>query len=1017
MDDNWRLVRCGERDQPKITKTEIVLDCENVVIGRNVELKYRLDCPNISRQHACMRFSNGNWEITDLRSHNGVFVNGVKIAPSSRVTVHESDIIGFGKPVAKTEDVFVFKLMKNVRPMIKKEPPDQSADEPKHKPPFQNIIQLSDDDDVVVTAAFCKRKRNIPATSPQHSSAPGPSSLVNGSVAPALKEERDDCNEHSSGPQAFSDEVSSAMVASISPKAEAVPVSTSQPQRTPVIGGGAEALNRASCEAFETSTNGTDILASSQAQRVSSLPTQMNVAVSSSSTVAVPSTRGDTQAVEDSTLTRTFQDRPLRTVKREELTSNDQPAGEFRTCSPTDVPMPIKQDPEGEARNETRSVANMPAVSHLENGSRNSPDSSGRASLASSKTGTHLKSSTSLCQHEKDRGDSASEATFSGEVQLEESADPQAHAGEALGAQAVELCAKPAVGKSMPSDRTKNTTPKGTPALMVVSETRPQGAFSEASSSTVLGHAVESHVATREHEAGNHRSPVRPLHKISKPSSSTVINEAEHISSKKPVSPSLFILVKPCSVVLEKLASPEKYNSGGHQDEEEDSSEDDDVLLAAGSSDMSFSQEDQIITISSDSEDDDADSHQADWQIKTEPEEIKETINDGADLDDNIPLENQCLSDLPEERSDCVLPPMNEDRELEKRLVWNESEEGTSADERQPENDFFPVLSQSFDEEPAPAKKVRSSAILVEPLGRPSSSTHTVSAHSGNKKSPKKKASLRASLIKSMKKHRVPITDFKSRDVPREPSGAEETEDRRQVTHKSRFKSRTALLLDTHDPKNVVKKKPCSTPAVNAVHPASKVGTCNRSSAAVESAKHSAVGEGACAIRACSPPQGAFPVQSEPCSHVPSFKKFVRISRVSKPSQQNGVPTSSFSVGPHGSPRVERMDVDPAPGKHGQDPAAWLPAIPPGSPPTSERMEVDSAAPEEKASAVSPPRPSHGSPPVESMDVDIEKRRRVWFHITEPSNRTDQQRAEFTERVRASLKRKKAGICRPTVQG
>lgn len=1044
MDDNWRLVRCGERDQPKITKTEIVLDCENVVIGRNVDLKYRLDCPNISRQHACMKFSNGYWDITDLRSHNGVFVNGVKIAPSSPVTVHESDIIGFGKPVAKSEDVFVFKLMKNVRPVIKKEPPDQSADEPKHKPPLENIIQLSDDDDVVVTAAFCKRKRNIPATSPQHSSIPGPSSLVNGSVVPALKVERDDCNESSSGLQAFSNEVSSGMVASMSLKAEAIPVSTFQPQRTPVIGGGAEALNRASCEAFETCKNGTGFPASSQAQRVSSLPTPMNVTVSSSSTVAVPSTRGATQAVEDSTLTRTFQNLPLRAVKREELVCNDQPAGEFRTCSPTDALRPIKQDPEGETRNGTWSVSNIPAVSHLENGSRNSPDSSGCASLASSKTGMHLKNSTSLHQHKKDCLDSVAEATFSEEVQLEESAHPQVHAGEALGAEAVELCAKPVVGESMPSDRTKNTTPKETPALMVVSQAKPQGAFSEASSSTVLGHAMELHV-TREYEAGNHRSPVRPEQKICKQSSSTVVNEAEHIL-KKPISPSLFILFKPCSVVLKRLASPEKYISESHHDEEEDSSEEeDDVLLAAGSSDMSFSQEDQIITISSDSEDDAgpvADSNQVDLQIKREPKEIEEIVNDGTDFDDNVLLENQCPSDLPEERSDCVLPPMAEDRELEKRLVWNEpelEEEVTSADERQPENDFFPVLSQSFDDEPAPAKKAKSSTILVEPLGRPPSSTHAVSAHSGNRKSPKKKESLRASLIKSMKKHRVPITDFKSRDVPREPSAAEETEDRRQVGHKNRFKSRTALLLDTHDAKNIAKKKPCSTPTtVNAVHPVSKVGTCNRSSAAVESAKQSAVGEGACAVRACSPPQGTFPVQSEPCSRVPSFKKFVRISRVLKPSpvpvtagvppQQNGMPTSSSSVGPCGSPRVERMDVEPttswsmgphgstrvermevepAPVKRDEGPAAWLPAIPPGSPPTSERMEVDSGAPEEEAAAVSPPRPSRGSPPVESMDVDGEKKRRVWFHITEPSNRTDQERAEFTERVRASLKKKK----------
>ncbi|KAH6935524.1 hypothetical protein HPB50_006594 [Hyalomma asiaticum] len=171
----WRLVRCGGYTH---AKREIVLDCENVVIGRNVEPKYRLDSVNISRQHACLRYNeNGQWEITDLRSHNGVFVNGARIAASHRYALCEGDIIGFGKPTPSGDDVFVFTLEKKfVGVVVKSELPDstKSAD----------AVFLSDDDDVVVTKVVVTKRRPTVSSSDAAAATRAPLTTLHGHCSP-----------------------------------------------------------------------------------------------------------------------------------------------------------------------------------------------------------------------------------------------------------------------------------------------------------------------------------------------------------------------------------------------------------------------------------------------------------------------------------------------------------------------------------------------------------------------------------------------------------------------------------------------------------------------------------------------------------------------------------------------------------------------------------------------------------------------------------------------------------------
>jgi pSer/pThr/pTyr-binding forkhead associated (FHA) protein len=64
-------------------------------IGRALDNDLVLADPGVSRYHAELRNpGGGTYEITDLQSHNGIFVNGQRI---SSATVTERDIIGIGR--------------------------------------------------------------------------------------------------------------------------------------------------------------------------------------------------------------------------------------------------------------------------------------------------------------------------------------------------------------------------------------------------------------------------------------------------------------------------------------------------------------------------------------------------------------------------------------------------------------------------------------------------------------------------------------------------------------------------------------------------------------------------------------------------------------------------------------------------------------------------------------------------------------------------------------------------------
>lgn len=70
-------------DQPAVS---CLIDAEQrVLIGRAPECQLRLDHPSVSRRHAELKQSGRHWELTDLDSKNGSFVNGRHVATSEIV--------------------------------------------------------------------------------------------------------------------------------------------------------------------------------------------------------------------------------------------------------------------------------------------------------------------------------------------------------------------------------------------------------------------------------------------------------------------------------------------------------------------------------------------------------------------------------------------------------------------------------------------------------------------------------------------------------------------------------------------------------------------------------------------------------------------------------------------------------------------------------------------------------------------------------------------------------------------
>jgi signal transduction histidine kinase len=93
--DSNETVRASLLPVPaKITSKSIPLAGGETTIGRSPSNKIQLDHPGVSRIHAVISYSNGQFIITDLDSRNGTFVNNKRIRQS---VLQNSDKVSFGK--------------------------------------------------------------------------------------------------------------------------------------------------------------------------------------------------------------------------------------------------------------------------------------------------------------------------------------------------------------------------------------------------------------------------------------------------------------------------------------------------------------------------------------------------------------------------------------------------------------------------------------------------------------------------------------------------------------------------------------------------------------------------------------------------------------------------------------------------------------------------------------------------------------------------------------------------------
>jgi len=61
------------------TRKQFELGEEDVVIGRTLDCEIQLSVDNVSKRHALISFRNEEYQIEDLDSTNGTYVNGIKV--------------------------------------------------------------------------------------------------------------------------------------------------------------------------------------------------------------------------------------------------------------------------------------------------------------------------------------------------------------------------------------------------------------------------------------------------------------------------------------------------------------------------------------------------------------------------------------------------------------------------------------------------------------------------------------------------------------------------------------------------------------------------------------------------------------------------------------------------------------------------------------------------------------------------------------------------------------------------
>lgn len=69
------------------------LDRPDMVLGRHSQTDLRLPLPDVSRRHCRFTWSNGIWQVRDLASLNGVYVNGLLV---QQAELSQNDLVRIG---------------------------------------------------------------------------------------------------------------------------------------------------------------------------------------------------------------------------------------------------------------------------------------------------------------------------------------------------------------------------------------------------------------------------------------------------------------------------------------------------------------------------------------------------------------------------------------------------------------------------------------------------------------------------------------------------------------------------------------------------------------------------------------------------------------------------------------------------------------------------------------------------------------------------------------------------------
>lgn len=87
-------VRANELQIAREIESEIRLDCGAVTIGRDPQCEVPLQSPTLSRRHAVVESRGSEFQIRDLSSANGTYVNGRRI--NAPTVLHEGDSVRIG---------------------------------------------------------------------------------------------------------------------------------------------------------------------------------------------------------------------------------------------------------------------------------------------------------------------------------------------------------------------------------------------------------------------------------------------------------------------------------------------------------------------------------------------------------------------------------------------------------------------------------------------------------------------------------------------------------------------------------------------------------------------------------------------------------------------------------------------------------------------------------------------------------------------------------------------------------